>query len=1030
MILTKYNLQFYYDWKLEKHSSNYNVIIDQTLVGSIDVNRLAVALKNFVNEHLIINSHIALNSNGEPYWKPNQAINHLNYYPDINAQEGIYDFSATSFDLEHEALYRFGLFKIAKNRYRLILVFHHVIIDIISLKDISALIASYYNDPDYHEPLLLSEQESIYKNYLQSSNAAIENFRSNYEAFWLNKIEGYEGINLDCFKYSATGMSPQYQGGIKEYRFNIDSIEQIREVARIFGLTPYFFTMSIFAIMIYRYTSQKCFVVGYPLSIKGIRNLMVGVNVNLSVIPFQFHDEITIGELLERCQQFVTSLKSDTDIASYANYPFKDMTELLGNSKLVTLLFGRTLLDFSPIKFNDVDVIKLNSNPNLNYSGKMVIEQEHCDDSFNFRIRYDSAVFNSTIIKDFANQYVRLANLVISDLIVGYNKPIASYQLLNSSLSLQSSIIGNNIREDIITSDICELFEKQVLATPDKQAVISEYRGYTYNELNQFANKIAHLLLNHYLIKPDTLILIMLAPSPLMIATIIGVLKAGGAYLPIDPEYPIDYLNIIDLAKPIAILSEESFYNKLARLDLQISIKFVDTRTFVREIESLPADISPLRLVSNRNLAYVLYTSGTTGKPKGIMVEHSAVVNFVKQNSYLELNSDSVILQSSNYACDASVFEIFGALLNGGTLVSLDKATLLDSNKLAVVIKEERVNTVFLTTKLFLTYIGLGENNPFLDVKNILFGGEKASYSVVAKFANEYPDINLIHCYGPTETTVFATTWKVDRSYNGLPIGKPIADKICYVLDDNLNPVPVGAIGTLYIGGYGLARGYLNNYELSSERFIINPFSSGRLASQYLYKTGDLVRYLPDGNIEYISRIDSQIKVNGFLVNLESIEIIVNNYPGILNSLAVYQDEILVLYYDSVEPIENNVLITYLASKLPEYMLPKFIMHYKFELNANGKIYRNKLPKFEMITNDISKPSNDIERDICQAFSEVLNIDIAKVGVNNSYTSLGGNSLKVILLVNHLARKYSISASDIFKYQTPNKLAQLIIQNQ
>lgn len=1031
MKLTKYNLQFYYDWKLKPNSSNYNILIDRKLSGLIDINRLKVALNNFVAESLIVNSHIELDLDGQPCWKPNLNINYLNYFPQCTNEQEIYNYAARPFNLECEPLYRFGLFELGVGQYRLVLIFHHIVIDVMSWGDIHLLISNYYNDPDYHQPLSLADQRDVYINYLETSNNSIENLYSNYDSFWLAKLDSYETINLDCFKYTVTGVAPELQGNIKELCFKVESIKRINQVCRIHVLTPYMFTMTIFAIMIHRYTGQDKFLIGYPLGVKGAPRPMVGGSVNLSVIPFRFYQGITVVELLKQCKEFITALKDNPAIPNYANYPLKNLIELFGNNKLISLLFGVSSLNPTGLKLDGIALEELRAPPNLNFPEKVILEQEQYGNSLNFRFRYDSAIYDSRILEQFIDQYLRLINLTLDDLITRNSKSISSYQLLDNALSMQSLVLGNNnIRKNKITANINELFEKQVLANQDKVAIVSEYGVYTYSELNQLANRIAYLLLNHYTIEADTLIVIVLAPSPIMIATILGILKAGAAYLPIDPEFSLEYLqDIIKLAKPITIISEERFYNKLARLDMDIRIEFFNAREFFEVVQSFP-EINPTRFVDGSDLAYVLYSSGTTGKPKGIMVEHSAVVNFACNNSYLKLDSSSVVLQASNYAFDASIFEIFATLLNGGRLVLLDESTLIDYRKLAAVIKLEEVNTAWITAKLFLTYIGLGINNPLLEIKNILFGGEKANYVPIARFAEENRDINLIHGYGPTETTVFATTYLVDTSYNGLPIGKPIADKVCYVLDSSLNPLPAGAIGMLYIGGYGLARGYLNNEELTRERFIPCPFELDFSANQILYKTGDLVRYLPDGNIEYIARIDSQVKINGFLVNLDSIETVANKFSGISNSLAIFHDEKLILYYDGIESIDKNSLIQYLQTKLPAYMVPNCIIQYKFEFNSNGKINRHKLPDVEFVKSEIEEAKNDIERYLCQLFADVLNIDVTKVGRNSSFTSLGGNSLKVISLINKLTLKYPISLSDIYKYSSPKQLAGQIMINQ
>ncbi|WP_040497734.1 amino acid adenylation domain-containing protein, partial [Fulvivirga imtechensis] len=406
---------------------------------------------------------------------------------------------------------------------------------------------------------------------------------------------------------------------------------------------------------------------------------------------------------------------------------------------------------------------------------------------------------------------------------------------------------------------IIDLFEEQVESTPDKVAVLDKYKVYTYKELNEQAEKIA-ILINSQITNKDQFIGVFADRSVDTVATFLGVLKCGCAYLPLDRKYPKERIRYVleDAEVNIVLTTSGQPEGTLE------GYKVFDLSSVITE------DLSgerAYRKVSATDTAYVMYTSGTSGKPKGVITEHRGVVRLVKNSNYFSFTGTERFLSLSNFSFDGSTFDIFGSLLNGGSLFIPSQTELL--NDLSDLITDQEITTFFTTTALFNSLVD-NHLSCLQNVRHILFGGEMASVSHVRKLRETYDSVHLIHVYGPTENTTFSTYYKVGEVADNaltIPIGKAISSSYCYILDEYGSLQPVGVTGEICVGGDGLAKGYLNNPSLTSERFEEDPFVPGKI----IYRTGDLGRWLPDGNLEILGRIDRQVKIRGFRIELGEI---------------------------------------------------------------------------------------------------------------------------------------------------------------
>ncbi|WP_440705188.1 amino acid adenylation domain-containing protein, partial [Cysteiniphilum sp. E12A11] len=583
-----------------------------------------------------------------------------------------------------------------------------------------------------------------------------------------------------------------------------------------------------------------------------------------------------------------------------------------------------------------------------------------------------------------------------------------------------------------------QLFEKQVDKHPNNIAVVFENKQLTYAQLNAKANQLARYLRSITPIQPDTFIAIALDKSLEMIIGILGILKSGAAYVPIDPNYPSDRIQyILDDTKAPLILSQSQYTPRLVSIS-DAKIISLDNDCY----QELPTH--NLKSISTANdLAYVIYTSGTTGQPKGVLQSHYNVIRlFATTNHQFKFTQDDIWILYHNYVFDFSVWELWGALFFGGKIMILNDNQKHSLKALCKFIINNKVTVLNQTPTVFynlLDYINDIKNHSHsLDsLRYIIFGGDKLNFNKLNQYFNlvnnRKLETKIINMYGITEITVHATFKEViakDCNQSSSIIGTPLSDMQCYILNQHGEPTITGNIGELYIGGAGLAHGYLNKPELTAEKFIPNPFATETdKANGYdrLYKTGDLVRRLPDGDLEYIGRKDKQVKIRGFRIELSEIENSLINITGIRQAVVINRvvndEQYLFAYYTANEQINPELVLDKLTNKLPHYMVPNAALQInEIPLTINGKIDMNALPdiRFESSTAYI-EPKTEQERIVCQAFSNLLLID--KVGIDDDFFKLGGNSIKAIQLAIVLQSNLEIDVAEIFDLRTPRKLA-------
>ncbi|KAL1915185.1 uncharacterized protein VTP21DRAFT_7461 [Calcarisporiella thermophila] len=614
------------------------------------------------------------------------------------------------------------------------------------------------------------------------------------------------------------------------------------------------------------------------------------------------------------------------------------------------------------------------------------------------------------------------------------NSSVADLEVLPTeehTLLLQT---WNTTQEDY-PSDLClhHLFEQQVACTPEAIAVVYKDQSLTYAELNTRANRLAHHLIDLG-VQPDDLVAICVERSPEMIIGLLAILKAGGAYVPLDPSYASDRLReILDGAAPTILVADKTGRNVLEQAALS-RLVVVSPNALEQNLVSNPQ----LVRLNSRHLAYVIYTSGSTGKPKGVMIEHQGAVNMVcNEVSSFNITPVSRLMQFTSLSFDNSVSEIFSALKSGARLYLLQDDIRLDKYRLWDFITGHSITYISLTPSLLQD---CKDMPPLETLRTVIVMGEAMPSTLPQALKVIAPNSMIINAYGPTETTVGALDWKYSTDFSGdiVPIGRPIANKRVYLLDSHGNPVPLGAVGELYIGGVGVARGYLNRPELTAERFLPDPFAGD--AEARMYKTGDLARYLPDGNLVYLGRNDQQVKIRGFRIELGEIEARLHEHPLVAEAVVVAIGEEankrLVAYVtvkSNLQPATEEAddvakaLRSYLATRLPDYMVPTaFVRMDALPLNSNGKLDRCALPmpgENAFVRQAYEPPQGTIESAISNIWADILNI--ARVGRHDEFFMIGGHSLLAMRMVSRIRHilGFEISLRTVFEAPTIAKLA-------
>jgi amino acid adenylation domain-containing protein len=723
------------------------------------------------------------------------------------------------------------------------------------------------------------------------------------------------------------------------------------------------------------------------------------------------------------------------DAYEYSDYPFDklvsalDLERDLSRNPLFDVMFS--LLSQESKAVMKIPGIEHQEYPLTPRTAQFDLSWSFFEDGNNLRlvIEYEPNIFRYETIARMSGHFLQIIQAVVKNL----HCQLSQINLLTPEERNQLLIEWNKTEVAYpLDKSIYQLFEEQVERNPDAVAVIFESQKLTYHQLNKRANQLSHYLRTKG-VEPEVLVGIFVERSIEMLVGLLGILKAGGAYVPLDPDYPQERLSFMlsDSQLPV-LLTQQRLIEKLPKHQAQVVCLDTDWQIISQSNKSQSNKENCISGVSPSNLAYVIYTSGSTGQPKGVMIEHQSLVNFTQTAiAKYQLNSSDRILQFASISFDAAIEEIYPCLSCGATIVLRRHEMLSSVSTFVQKCKDWQVTVLDLptaywhqlTSELSTSSLRLPD---FLRL--VIIGGEQAIPKIVQIWQQnlgEYPQ--LINTYGPTEATVVATLCCLSGSMIAteeleVPIGRPIANIQAYILDQYLQPLPIGIVGELHIGGVQLARGYLNQPELTKEKFISNPFGKGKL-----YKTGDLARYLPDGNIEYLGRIDNQVKLRGLRIELGEIESLLDTHPRVQQTVVILradtvENQRLVAYIVTKEDsLTQGELRRFLQRKLPLYMIPSaFVMLSELPLNPNGKIDAKQLPppdEASILESEYLPPRNQTETILANIWQQVL--QISKIGINQNFFDLGGHSLQAMNLMALIYRELEIEISLSMIYEKP-----------
>ncbi|WMJ80655.1 amino acid adenylation domain-containing protein [Clostridium sp. MB40-C1] len=1000
--------RMYLIWQMKKESIVYNMPACYKLEGRVRVDDIKNSLQEMIKRHEILRTRF-LTRDGDLVQKVLDKVEvDYSYEESMDEVSEVFKNFIKPFNLDEGNLIRMKVVK-SKKEYYLLIDMHHIISDGMSMGIFIKEFSTFYNGGNLEK---LNLQYKDYSEWMRKRSFDSE------KSYWLSQFEEEVPVIDLPYDYKRP-LEKSYKGAITSIELQKEIKSGIKELCNITGATEYMIFLSAFMVVLNKYTRQEDIVVGTPISGRTNKDMesMMGMFINTlamrekpeagkSFIKF-------VGEVKESC------------LKAYENqeYPFEELVESVEVRR-----------DFSRNPLFDV-MFSLQNNEKVNLSmDNLMIDQiwgEHRISKFDLSIMMESredkyfvgAEYSTTLFKrETINRFLAHFKEVLCKVIYNPESLIGEIEVVTKE---EKDLILNKFNDTYVEYDkektVVDMFEKQVRKNPSKIAVIYEKEKLTYKELNEKSNILAQKLRDMG-IKPDDFVAISAERSLEMVIGILAIIKAGGAYVPIDPKYPEKRINyILSDCKPKALLTYKTDVQakEIPTIDLS------NNKSFEGELKKLEKVNRP------DDLLYLIYTSGTTGKPKGVMVKHSNMVNYCYNNEKStaagvfnrKLNNMGSV---TNMSFDIFGTEIILVFANGMTTFIANSDEQEEVEYLSSFIERNSIEILQTTPSRIKILLSQPEKLKRLNsLKYIMVGGEKVESDIVNKL-HQYTNAIVENVYGPSETTIWSTANELSRniSENDISIGQPIANTQIYILQ-GLNLCGIGVPGELCIAGDGVAKGYLNKPELTAEKFINNPYGEGKL-----YRTGDLAKWLPDGNIEYLGRMDEQVKIRGFRIELEEIAKVLCKIDYI-NDVAVTvrenvsSEKAIYSYIVSNINVDINKIKEEIRKELPEYMIPAYMMQIEnIPVNRNGKLDKRALPDIvQESKEEYIAPRNEKEKIICSIFAEVL--EVKKIGLQDNFFELGGDSMKLLRLISSLRKEgFNVTFNIIKRSNTVKMLAE------
>jgi amino acid adenylation domain-containing protein len=1026
--------------QMEGELTAYNVPFAWRLRGYLDAEALRRSLEAIVRRHEALRTTFAMNEE-----EPVQVIGMIPRFelPVEDLRSFASECQETEivrrtrleaerpFDLTCDLMLRASLLRLAEDEQVLLLTMHHIASDGWSLhilwRELGLLYDAYRRKSDLALPALPVQ----YADYAAWQRQELEGERlPRLLQYWRRQLDGVSALELPTDRPRPPVLT--YQTGRHYFWLSLELVDQLKALSQREGVTLHMLLLAAFQALLARYSGQDDIAVGTPIAGRNHAALedLIGFFVNTLVLRTSLAGDPTFRELLGRVREVSLAAFDHQDL------PFEKLVEELqpqrrvNRNPLVQAFFQSLSFSDKDLALGELEVTRI---PSASGRARFDLEMHLWQKPQGIRgsVVYSTDLFDQPTMERMVGHFVTVLEAIVADV----DQRLSELPLLTAPERQQLLAEWNDTAVEY-PRDQCvhQRFEQQVERTPDAVAVVFQDQQFTYRELNRRSNQLAHCL-RSLGVGPETLVGLCLERSVDLVVGILGILKAGGAYVPLDADYPRSRLEFMLADAQVKFLvTQERLLSRLPATDCQLVCVDRDAARLKNSAGSNPSVNA-----AADNLAYVMYTSGSTGQPKGVAIRHASILRLVLGNDYATFGPDRVFLQLATVSFDASTFELWGSLLHGAKLV-IAPAGLPDLWQLEDLVKRHRVTTLWLTATFF-NHVVDHQVQALQGVQEILTGGEALSASHIRKAQAALGDaVQLVNGYGPTESTTFTACYRIPQHLSpeveSIPIGRPIANTTVYVLDRQRQPVPIGVPGELYIGGAGLARGYLNRPEMTAEKFFPNPFTNEPAAR--LYRTGDLCRRRGDGNLEFLGRLDEQVKLRGFRIELGEIETVLSEHPSVAQSVVAMREDRpgekrLVGYCVPAADAALDIpaLKRHLQTKLPDYMVPStFVTLPSFPLMPSGKINRRALPEPDDSRPELDAgyeaPRTAIEQQLATIWCELLARE--RVGVDDDFFALGGHSLLAVRLFARIDKTFGrkLPLAVLFQHGTIRHLAKLI----
>jgi len=1018
--------------QLEEDKIAYNIPIALILDGKLDESALVKAFARLVDRHEILRTTFSEGSEG-PVQRVHDAgafrsqleVIDLCEIADVEKQvtELIEQEETHPFNLERGPLVRAKLLRIAAHKYIFLFNIHHIIADGWSLEVIRKEIFVLYDAYNQGQPDPLQPLKVHYKDFaVWQYNQVKKHIEEKHQEYWLNVFAG----ELPVLNLPTDNVRPAektFRGGVINFSFDRETSDKLTNISQTFNASLFITLLATVKVFLYKYTGQKDLIVGSPIAGREHQDLeqQIGLYVNTLALRTRLEENKSFADLIDQIKShvleaydhqtypfdlLVDKLNVDRDLS---HSPLFDVLVVLQNTEI-----EGGIEEINGIKISDVPVSQTVSKFDLSFSFK---ETEF---GINGALEYNSDLFRAKRVTKMVTHYQNL----VSNLLNNRTTPISHVRYLSEAEERQLLLGFNDTSvPNMDNGTVIDLFMSKVKNQPNQVAIVCNSVQVTYDQLNQRADQYARYLLERG-VQPQENICIVLPRSVNSVAAMLAIFKAGACYVSVDPELPVGRTNfIINDCQARFILTENIMLEKLD----------IDTEKIIC-LEKIDPNMFPVRPVNikikSEFSSYIVYTSGSTGEPKGVVQTHRTLYNLIQwQASQSGIESGLHFLQFASFGFDVSIQDIFFALCTGGRLYILDNECRSDVGKMAKIILEEKIQVLSMPYSILLALFEDLEGE-FTSIKHIITAGEQVMLNnKLGEYLKKNKDLMFHNQYGPSEThvvTTFQLAGGTLETPQFPPIGRPIANHCIYILDQDLELVPIGVPGEIYIQGHGLFKGYLNKPKLTEERCLANPYRTGEI----IYKTGDIGRWLPDGNIEFRGRNDHQVKIRGNRVELNEIEVVLTKYQGIRSAVVqCLPNQQLVGYLVTEGYVVKSELVAYIQNLLPVYMIPThFIFLKTLPLNINGKVDYKALPL--PVTNEIGldfyPPNTELEKALSSIWAEVLRME--QINIQANFFKLGGNSLIATKLISRVRKKYNLvlPLKYIYLYPTIQELANQI----